>query len=46
MSTQNTKKSPGIEVALSNCTGGIGMNNFGCLNSLFFLFYFKVCNDV
>ena len=46
MSNQNTKKSSGIDVALSNCTGEIGMNNFGCLNSSFSLFYFKVCNDV
>ena len=42
MSNQNTKKSPGIEVALFNCTGDVGMDNFGCLNISFSLnhFYF------
>ena len=33
MSNQNTKKSPGIEFALFNCTGEMGMDNFGYLNS-------------
>ena len=28
-----------IKVALFNCTGQMGMNNFGCLNTSFSLFY-------
>ena len=36
---QNTKKSPGIEGALFNCTGKMGMDNFGCLNRLIFCSY-------
>ena len=40
MSNQNTKKSPGIKVALFNGTGDIGMNIFGCLNRSLSLFYF------
>ena len=40
---QNTKKSPGIEGVLFNCTGKMGMDNFGCLNSSLFLFLF--CNE-
>ena len=35
MSNQNTKKSPGIEFALFNCTEEMGMDNFGYVNSLF-----------
>ena len=42
MSIQNTKKSPGIEVALFNCTGDMRMDNSFCLNSSsLFLF----CNE-
>ena len=38
MSDQNAMKSPGIEFALFNCTGEIGMDNFGYLNStLYFI---------
>ena len=40
MSDQNTKKSPGIKVALFNGTGYMGMNIFGCLNRSLSLFYF------
>ena len=39
MSNQNTKKSPGIKVALFNCTEGMGLDNFGCLNNSLSLFY-------
>ena len=40
MSNQNNKKSSGIEDVLSNCTGKMGMDSFGCLNSSLSLFYF------
>ena len=40
MSKQNTKKSPELEGVYFNCTGEIGMDNFGCLNSSLSLFYF------
>ena len=40
ISNQNTKKSRGIAFALFNCTGEIGMNNFGYLNSSLSLFDF------
>ena len=32
------RKALGIDVALSNCTREIGMDNFGCLNSSYFIF--------
>lgn len=39
MFIQNIKKSPGIDVALSNCTGEMGIDKFRYLNSsLYFLF--------
>ena len=38
---QNTKKNPGIEVALFNFTGDMGINNFGCLTSSFSFFSFS-----
>ena len=39
---KNTKKTPKIEAALFNCTGEMGTDNFGCLNSSLILlcFYF------
>ena len=37
---QNTKKIPGIEFALYNCTGEMAINKFAYLNGLFSLFYF------
>ena len=37
---QNIKKSPGIQSALFNWTGDIGMDNFGCQNSSTYLCYF------
>ena len=37
---QNTKKSPGIKGTLFNCTGEMGMDNFGCLNSSLSLLLF------
>ena len=41
MSNQNTKKSNGIEFALLNCTGEMGMDNFGYLSSsLYFISIF------
>ena len=42
MLNKNTKKSTGIEGALFNCMGEMGMDNFGCLKSSlsFFLFLF------
>ena len=40
MSNKNIKKSPGIEGALFNCTGEMGMDYFGCLISLLH-FYFS-----
>ena len=40
MSNLNTQKRPGIEGALFNYTGEIGMDNFDCLNSWPSLFYF------
>ena len=43
MSNQNTKKSPGMEFALFDCTGVMGMDNCGCLNSSLSLFLF--CNE-
>ena len=40
ISNQNTKKSPGVEGALFNCTVVMWMDSFGCLNSFeLFLFY-------
>ena len=39
MSNQNTKKRPGTEFKLFNCTREIGMDNFGYLNSSLY-FYF------
>ena len=40
MSNQNTKKSPGIEFALFNCTGEMRMDNFVYLSSsLYFMAY-------
>ena len=33
MLNQNIKKSPGIEFPIFNCTGDMGMDNFGYLNS-------------
>ena len=41
---QNTKKNPGIEVALFNFTGDMGIDNFGCLTSSF-SFFFLFCNE-
>ena len=41
MLNQNTKKSAGIEFALFDYTGEMGMDNFGCLNSSLSLFFFK-----
>ena len=42
---QNTRKNPGIEVALFNFTGDMGIDNFGCLTSSFsFFFYFVIMN--
>ena len=43
MTNQSTKKSPAIELALFNCTGETGMDNFGYLNSSF---YFLFCNEL
>ena len=40
MSNQNTKKSPGIEVAPFYCKEDIEMDNCGCLNISLSLFYF------
>ena len=42
MLNKNTKKSPEIKRELFNCTGEMGMDNFGCLNSslILFCFYF------
>ena len=37
---QNTKKIPGLDFALFNCTREMGMHNFGYLNSWLSLFYF------
>ena len=35
---KNTNKCPGIEFALFNCTGEMGMDNFGYVNSsLYFI---------
>ena len=43
MLNQNTKKSPGIYFrALFNCTGEMGMDNFGDQNNSLSLFLF--CN--
>ena len=39
MLNQNTKKSPGIEIALFNCTGETGIDNSGRLNSSLSSFY-------
>ena len=39
MLNQNTKKSPEIKVVLFNCTGEMGMGNFGRLSSSLSLFY-------
>ena len=39
MSNQNTKKSPGIEGALFNCTRDMRMDNFGCLNAVVHFLY-------
>ena len=39
MSNQNTKKSPGIEGALFNCTRDMRMDNFGCLNAVVHFVY-------
>ena len=36
MSNQNTKEKPGIEFTLFNCTGEMGKDNFGYLNSSFY----------
>ena len=41
---QNTKKNPGIEVALFNFTGDMGIDNSGCLTSSF-SFFFLFCNE-
>ena len=40
MSNQNTKKSPGIEVAFFKCTGDMIMDNFDYLNTSLSLFSF------
>ena len=40
MLNKNTKKSSEIKRELFNCTGEMGMDNFGCLNSSFILFCF------
>ena len=39
MSNQNTKKSPGIEIVLFNCTGETRIDNSGRLNSSLSSFY-------
>ena len=36
MLNQNTKKNPGIEFALFNCKGEMGMDNFGYLSNLLY----------
>ena len=41
MLNQNTKKSAGIEFALIDYMGEMGMDNFGCLNSSLFFFFFQ-----
>ena len=41
MLNQNTKKSAGIEFALIDYMGEMGMDNFGCLNSSLFFFFFS-----
>ena len=41
---QNTRKNPGIEVALFNFTGDMGIDNFGCLTSSFAFFFYFVMN--
>lgn len=43
MSNQNTRKVPGIEFSLFNCTGETEMGNFGYLHSSLPLFLF--CNE-
>ena len=43
MSNQSTKKNPGIECALFNYTGEMGMDRFCCLNGSLSLFLF--CNE-
>ena len=43
MLNQNTKKSAGIEFALIDYTGEMGMDNFSCLNSSLFFFFKRIC---
>ena len=43
ISNQNTRKSPAIEGMLFNCTGELGIDDFGCLNSSLALFL--LCNE-
>ena len=42
MLIQNTKKSPGVEAALFNLMGEMGMNTFGCFS---FLALYLFCNE-
>ena len=35
---KTSRRPLGIKVALSNCTGKMGMDNFSCLDSLYFIF--------
>ena len=41
---ENTKKSSGIEGALFNCKGEMGMDNFACMNGSLYLFCLFFCN--
>ena len=42
MLIQNTKKCPGVETALFNWMGEMGMNTFGCFS---FLALYLFCNE-
>ena len=44
MMHQNTKKSPGIEFVVFNCTRGMGMDDFDSLNFLILFYFYLVTN--